>query len=160
MGNHEDYPYRRPDPESGDAGRGESGIRPVPGLGNHEDCPYHRPDPHSGDHEDHPDRTGEPCVRPESGVRPHPQGTLPGTLGRIIQAYKSITTVAYIDGVKRLGWPPFPGKLWQRNYYEHIIRDEDELNRVREYIITNPIRWELDRENPNFHQTTAGRDRP
>ena len=39
--------------------------------------------------------------------------------------------------------------LWQRNYYEHIIRTEDELNRIREYIRNNPLQWELDRENPN-----------
>jgi len=38
---------------------------------------------------------------------------------------------------------------WQRNYYEHIIRDEDELNRIREYIIYNPLRWGFDRDNPN-----------
>jgi len=39
--------------------------------------------------------------------------------------------------------------LWQRNYYEHIIRTEDELNCLREYIRNNPLRWELDRENPD-----------
>ncbi|MFN3481336.1 MAG: transposase, partial [Thermodesulfovibrionales bacterium] len=38
--------------------------------------------------------------------------------------------------------------LWQRNYYEHIIRNEDELNKIREYIINNPLKWELDIENP------------
>jgi len=38
--------------------------------------------------------------------------------------------------------------VWQRNYYEHIVRNEDELNRIREYIAYNPLRWHLDRENP------------
>ncbi len=38
--------------------------------------------------------------------------------------------------------------VWQRNYYEHIIRDEPELARIREYIHDNPMHWELDRENP------------
>jgi len=38
--------------------------------------------------------------------------------------------------------------VWQRNYYEHIIRNEDELNRIRGYIVDNPLRWHLDRENP------------
>jgi REP element-mobilizing transposase RayT len=38
--------------------------------------------------------------------------------------------------------------VWQRNYYEHIIRNEESLNRIREYIATNPLRWHLDRENP------------
>jgi len=42
-----------------------------------------------------------------------------------------------------------PGqKLWQRNYYEHIIRNDDELNRIREYIINNPLKWEVDRNHP------------
>jgi REP element-mobilizing transposase RayT len=39
--------------------------------------------------------------------------------------------------------------VWQRNYYERVIRDEDELNKIRQYISDNPIKWELDRENPN-----------
>ena len=39
------------------------------------------------------------------------------------------------------------GKFWQRNYYEHIIRNENELNKIREYIHNNPINWQLDREN-------------
>lgn len=39
--------------------------------------------------------------------------------------------------------------LWQRNYYEHVVRSEAELSRIREYIATNPARWELDKENPN-----------
>ncbi len=38
--------------------------------------------------------------------------------------------------------------IWQRNYYEHVIRDDEELNVVREYILNNPKRWEMDRENP------------
>jgi len=50
--------------------------------------------------------------------------------------------------VKQHGWPPFPGKLWQRNYYEHIIRNENELNRIREYIANNPKKWEYDRDDP------------
>jgi len=38
--------------------------------------------------------------------------------------------------------------VWQRNYYEHIVRDEESLNRIREYVVNNPLRWEWDRENP------------
>ncbi|MEX2492883.1 MAG: transposase [Nitrospirales bacterium] len=50
-----------------------------------------------------------------------------------------------------------PGtSLWQRNYYEHIIRDDDELNRIRQYILDNPAQWETtDRENPNALQKAA-----
>ena len=52
-------------------------------------------------------------------------------------------------GVKTQGWPPFHGRFWQRNYYEHVVRGEAELNRICEYIVNNPLKWELDRENPN-----------
>jgi hypothetical protein len=45
------------------------------------------------------------------------------------------------------GTPGLP--VWQRNYYEHIIRNDDELARIREYIVDNPLKWELDRENPS-----------
>ena len=38
--------------------------------------------------------------------------------------------------------------VWQRNYYEHVIRNEESLNRIRQYIVDNPARWEFDRENP------------
>ena len=38
--------------------------------------------------------------------------------------------------------------MWQRNYHEHIIRNEKSLNRIREYILDNPLRWDMDRENP------------
>ena len=79
-----------------------------------------------------------------------PQGVAP-TLGLpdVVHRFKTMTTKRYADGVKRLGWEPFRGRLWQRNYYEHIIRNEESLNRIREYILTNPMRWELDRENPH-----------
>ena len=39
--------------------------------------------------------------------------------------------------------------VWQRNYYEHVIRNEDELDHIREYIIHNPKKWEFDRDNPD-----------
>ena len=70
------------------------------------------------------------------------------TVGNIVGAFKSISTVRYTHGVKHYGWLPFRGRLWQRNYYEHIIRNEGSLNRIREYIINNQSRWEMDKENP------------
>jgi len=70
-------------------------------------------------------------------------------LGDIVGAFKSITTVEYIRGVKQQGWPPFDKRLWQRNYWEHIIRNERALNAIRRYIIDNPRRWHLDRYNPD-----------
>jgi REP element-mobilizing transposase RayT len=50
--------------------------------------------------------------------------------------------------VKGAGWPSFAGRLWQRNYYEHVIRDDASLDRIRQYIAGNPARWSFDRENP------------
>ena len=70
------------------------------------------------------------------------------TLGDVIGAFKSRVTVEYTRGVKTLGWTPFDKRLWQRNYYEHIIRNEETLNCIRRYIAENPIRWAFDRENP------------
>jgi REP element-mobilizing transposase RayT len=55
--------------------------------------------------------------------------------------FKTMTTNEYIRGVKGLGWTPFQRRFWQRNYYEHVIRNDDSLNRIREYIINNPLRW-------------------
>jgi len=64
-------------------------------------------------------------------------------LSAIIQNFKSITT-RKINEVQKI-----PGaKLWQRNYYEHIIRSEKELNQIREYILNNSLKWELDGEHP------------
>ncbi|MFZ3065902.1 MAG: transposase, partial [Nitrospirota bacterium] len=95
-------------------------------------------------------RRGELYVRPLC-IRPsyvHPRGTSNNSIGRVIQAFKSITIHQYIFGVKQHNWQPFHGKLWQRNYYEHIIRDERDLNQIRDYIINNPIKWALDEYNP------------
>ena len=70
------------------------------------------------------------------------------SLPDVVHRFKSFTTAQYRHGVKNNGWPPFPRRLWQRNYYEHIIRSEDEFDRIRRYITENPARWALDRENP------------
>ncbi len=69
------------------------------------------------------------------------QHIIPKSLGSIIRTYKSALT----SWCKNNGFASF---RWQRNYYEHIIRNEEELNRIREYIQNNPLKWELDRENP------------
>jgi REP element-mobilizing transposase RayT len=55
-----------------------------------------------------------------------------------------MTTKQYRDGVKSQKWPIFNTRLWQRNFYEQVIRDESDLNRIREYIINNPENWEKD----------------
>ena len=66
----------------------------------------------------------------------------------MVQWFKTMTTNEYIRGVKEKGWPPFPKKLWQRSYWERVIRDELELTLVRECIQNNPTQWELDGLNP------------
>ncbi|MBX3064640.1 MAG: transposase [Anaerolineae bacterium] len=66
-----------------------------------------------------------------------------GTLGSIIGSFKSVAT----KQINRLrNTPGFP--VWQRSFYEHIIRDEIALNRIRQYIIDNPTNWDTDSENP------------
>ena len=70
------------------------------------------------------------------------------TLGRVVGAYKSLTTLEYTRGVKTCNWPTFEGRLWQRNYYEHIVRDDESLSRIRQYISDNPAQWMFDKENP------------
>jgi hypothetical protein len=83
--------------------------------------------------------------------RSAPSGEHAGSpLRRVVQWFKTMTTNEYIRGVKQHGWPPFPGKLWQRNYWDHIIRNESDLNRIREYIRNNSITWELDALNAHI----------
>ena len=54
----------------------------------------------------------------------------------------------HLRGVKQDGWPPCPGKLWQRDYYERIIRNDRELDALRAYIAANPTRWTEDPNHP------------
>ncbi len=72
-----------------------------------------------------------------------PTGSGSTTLSKVLRAFKSISAIQVNRLLSRSGQP-----FWQRNYYEHTIRNEESLNRIREYIATNPLRWELDRENP------------
>ncbi len=69
-------------------------------------------------------------------------------LSKIVRALRLITTHQYILGVKNNHWKPFDGKLWQRNYYEHIIRNEEDFFRAKEYIRANPQNWIRDKINP------------
>ena len=64
-------------------------------------------------------------------------------LGQIMGYYKYQST----SRIKAL-MQPAGSAVWQRGYYEHVIRDDQALNRIREYIASNPHRWHLDRENP------------
>lgn len=66
------------------------------------------------------------------------------TVGNVVGTFKSLATNAYIDGVNRADWPPFHGRLWQRNYYENIIRNEQAYAAIADYIYHNPQRWHDD----------------
>ena len=99
-----------------------------------------------------------PCGRPINPIHPNPiYPNLPanenlGTLGEHKESslrnvtgwFKTMTTNEYIRNVKDAGWPRFSQKLWQRNYYEHIIRDQKDYERIVWYMAHNPERWESD----------------
>jgi REP element-mobilizing transposase RayT len=74
------------------------------------------------------------------------------SLSEVVPKFKSLTTTRYRQGVQQQGWEPALGKLWQSRYFDHIIRSEADLNRIREYIINNPAKWEFDQENVQTHR--------
>ena len=141
-------------------------LRVCPDSGAHPGAPLHaHPDlgEHAGEHtgggagEHTGGGAGEhigspPPIQTDFGeyggspVRGMPRPNAP--LSQIVQWFKTMTTNEYIRGVKQSGWPPFAGKLWQRNYYEHIIRDQPDYERIANYIASNPSKWETDMENP------------
>ena len=68
----------------------------------------------------------------------------PGSLPVIVGAFKS-AVARQINLIRNT-----PGnEIWQHNYYERVVRNPDELHRIREYILANPLRWQMDKENPN-----------
>ena len=71
----------------------------------------------------------------------------PPTLGDIVQAYKSKTTVTWLNHIKTSELE-YPGQFWQRNYFEHIIRDPEELEDTREYIRNNPTKLQTGNTKP------------
>ena len=73
------------------------------------------------------------------------ENTTCSPLSTVVQWFKTMSTNEYIRGVKQLGWMPFDRKLWQRNYYEHIIRDNVSLQTIAYYIINNPVQWQDDK---------------
>ena len=91
------------------------------------------------------DINGRPQIDDING---RPQGHAPTagkTVGDMMDAFKSISTVEYINGVKTMNWQRFNGKLWQRDYYEHIIRNEQSYETISNYIIDNPAKWNEDK---------------
>ncbi len=82
----------------------------------------------------------------DSNVGAHGHAPLqlsPKSLGSFIIGFKSITAKRINTSREMPGVP-----IWQRNYHEHIVRNDDELNRIRQYILNNPQKWKSDFENP------------
>jgi len=78
------------------------------------------------------------------GIEGQPQGIAP-TVGDVVGAFKSLSTNEYIQQVKQNNWVRFSKRLWQRNYYEHIIRNEDSHLLISQYIQDNPMKWQEDK---------------
>ena len=80
------------------------------------------------------------------------------SLPTVVQRLKTMTTKRYIDGVGSSGWRRFSKRLWQRDYFEHVIRNPESLDRIRRYILENPGRWMVDPDNPEAQ--APDRDNP
>ena len=78
-----------------------------------------------------------------TGRSPVRSGPRRGSLGSFISGFKSATTKRINDLRQAVG-----DLVWQRNYFEHVVRDEQSLHWIRQYIVDNPARWDFDRENP------------
>lgn len=86
--------------------------------------------------------------KPRPYIIPLPQKTNSNpTLGEVVGAFKSLVFKTYLNWIEKNN-PSKQAKFWQANYYEHIVRNELELNTIRQYIIDNPRNWQMDRDNP------------
>ena len=144
-----------PDTKPDDDAMQRSDTMPVPDATTQTGMPETATDgntanaPHAQMRADH-DRPLRPPADPDA--RPHPpdappKRTMPivpvGSLGRIVRAYKSaVTRMAYRDGLLPHGTP-----VWQRNYWDRVIRDDGEHERIARYIRDNPRKWTGDRFN-------------
>jgi putative transposase len=88
------------------------------------------------------DRRGEVTSPTQKGAETAPLRK--HTLGQIIAYFKYQTT----KSINKIRLTP-GNRIWQRNYYEHVIRNENDLNEVRQYVIDNPVQWDMDENNPN-----------
>ena len=103
-------------------------------------CPSSIPQQNMGEH------TGSPLRdMPMGGNMNTPSRNTGSSISQVVQWFKTMTTNEYIRGVKQFNWPRFNKKLWQRNYYEHIIRDEKSYLHISEYIQNNPLKWHEDK---------------
>ena len=77
-------------------------------------------------------------------LKPDDNGRSPVSLSDVVSAYKRITTNTYVRKVRGDGWPPFPGRLWQRSFHDRIVRSDRHVDRLRDYIEANPFLWTKD----------------
>ena len=66
------------------------------------------------------------------------------TLSDVVQAFKRYTTVEYSEMVHQGLLPPYDKTVWQRGFYDHVIRDQSDYDDIYRYIENNPAQWELD----------------
>jgi REP element-mobilizing transposase RayT len=101
-------------------------------------------------------RVGPSGARPQpSTIRSPERGRTPFGPTNRIPAMRPHSLASWVAGFKsavtsrvRKYWNKPNAIVWQEDYFEHVIRDEDELYRIRDYILTNPARWKFDHENP------------
>ena len=112
---------------------------------------YHKHGEHDNKHGEYYHKHGEHDIEWDEYY--HKQGEHAGSpLRVVVQWFKTMTTNEYIRGVKTLGWQPFDKKLWQRGYYEHIIRSERSYQRIFDYIKNNPANWGKDKFYPHIRK--------
>ena len=66
------------------------------------------------------------------------------TLPQIVQSFKRYSTIEYAKMVKDGILPPFDKQIWQRSFYDHVIRNQDDYEEIYKYIYENPMKWEFD----------------
>jgi putative transposase len=87
-------------------------------------------------------------ARPPTGHGGRPQGGAPTlSLPDVIHRFKSLTTRRSVAGGPRQGTTAAQRPLWQRSFYDRVIRNDRELNAIREYIQANPANWEKDEDH-------------
>jgi putative transposase len=79
----------------------------------------------------------------EASLAPTAKRAKQVTLGQIVGAFKSLSAIEVNRRLRRTG-----AAVWQRGFYEHIVRGEGELQKMERYICENPLRWGFDPENP------------
>jgi putative transposase len=101
------------------------------------------------------DNDDAPRPKPNAVAAVAPRGVAAGSLGAIVGQFKSVTT----KGINRTRNSP-GAPVWQRDYFEHVVRDESDLERIRRYITENPARWTEDSEYPDHPDNCRGEALP